>query len=218
MKFFDALKRSTSLRSDDHQGLAGDAGPKVRCFAALECPPDWKEELTHLQAGLKQKLQGKCFRWVQPDQMHLTLRFFGSITPESAEELKKAIHEIPVYFRPSEPLILDANKLGCFPRPNSPRVLWLGLQASAGLAELHKRVTDSTAEFGEPPESRPFKPHLTLARIKEPSCVAVEHLQMALNSLNTWSAGSWEVKELILFQSQLSPQGAKYQKLVEAQL
>src|SRR5688500_34145 len=90
MKLFSSFKKRTTEDRPENP-----AGAQLRCFAALDCPAEWKSELARLQDDLKRTLSSRCFRWVQPDQMHLTVRFFGSVTPEAAEELQGVLAKIP---------------------------------------------------------------------------------------------------------------------------
>jgi 2'-5' RNA ligase len=109
-------------------------------------------------------------------------------------------------------LELKIEKLGVFPDAKKPRVLWCGTSGDIDkLAVLQKQLEEDFAGIGFPGEDRPFRAHLTLARIKDPRDVS--GLGNALTKYATFFAGAFSVRELILFQSRLTPQGAVYTRL-----
>src|SRR6476659_9676034 len=104
-----------------------DRSGKIRAFVALKPPSSWIGELRQIQATLRKELGSRDFKWVDPEQMHITLRFFGSIAteqiPDVAGMITKAIAGVPQF-------ILCAGSLGCFPSLRKPRVLWMGIEDS----------------------------------------------------------------------------------------
>ena len=180
---------------------------KIRAFIALKIPPQWERALTALQEELKERLQ--AFRWVNPEQIHLTLRFLGSISEEQVIDVKDRLAEMK-----AGPFTLWPSGLGCFPNARRPRVLWAGLKGDLDrIKSLHTAVVASTKSIGEAPEDRPFRPHLTLARIQEVDRSTASTLQEIAASEEAWSDYGWAVSEVQLIQSHLSPQGARYETL-----
>lgn len=190
---------------------ASDGGPrKVRAFLALKTPPEWDEKLAALQRDLKSKFGGGAFRWVKPDQIHITLRFFGWITTTQAEEL---VQLLPPICSAHPPFTLTCEALGAFPNVHRPRVFWAGLKGDLLEATaLQSEVAAATHGIGEPPEDRPFKPHLTLARLKDPGRRHVTDLEQTV-SRGFQIDHPWHVKELLLLQSHLSPHGSTYEPI-----
>ena len=112
------------------------------------------------------------------------------------------------------PLNLKIEKIGVFPDDRRPRVLWCGVTGDAEkLITLQKKLDGDFATIGFPAEERPFRPHLTLARIKD--WRDLMGMNEALQKYSAFTAGEFICMELILFQSKLSPQGAVYTKLAE---
>ncbi|MDO9533296.1 MAG: RNA 2',3'-cyclic phosphodiesterase, partial [Deltaproteobacteria bacterium] len=110
------------------------------------------------------------------------------------------------------PLQLQATGAGAFPSPNAPRVVWLGLGGDlVPLTQLFYRLEKAFAALGYPPEGRAFNPHLTLGRVKSPE--NRDKLARLLAKMPPLDWPPFTVKELILFQSVLSPQGSKYTPL-----
>jgi 2'-5' RNA ligase len=184
---------------------------KIRAFIAIKTPPAWDSALRELQSTLKEKLRSKVFKWTKPEQIHITLRFLGSIRPEDTATIVERINDEVISGRTAFDLRCEG--LGCFPNSRRPRVFWTGITGdTAPLQELHAAVTAATRTFGEPPEDRQFKAHLTLARIQQPERSALDELEHAI-ARGFRIESEWNVKELILMQSHLSPHGATYEPI-----
>lgn len=190
---------------------AMNAGPrKLRAFIALKTPPFWDEKLQELQHRHKSSFGSSAFRWVKAEQMHITLRFFGWIATPQVEEL---ITILPAICLAHPPFTLCCESLGAFPNLRQPRVFWAGLKGDlVEAAALQNEISSATSGFGEPPEDRPFKPHLTLARLKNPERSLVADLEEAI-SRGFQIDEPWNVTDLLLMQSHLSPQGSTYETI-----
>ncbi len=182
-------------------------GTTIRTFIAIELPTDVirraeaiQEQLTH--AGLR-------LRWVRPQRMHLTLRFLGDIASERIPEAAAAMQRAAGGIRRLE---LDAQGLGVFPGIRTPRVLWMGLGGQTGaLAELRRRLDDALAGNGFAGDAKPFKGHLTLARIKEK--IDGRLLLQAIEACAGFAPVRFQAAEMILFRSDLRPGGPTYTPL-----
>lgn len=197
------------------EGLT-DGGPrKLRAFIALKTPRAWDEKLGDLQRDLKTKFGSSDFRWVKAEQIHITLRFFGWLTVAQADELTRLL---PPICSAHQPFTLTCETLGAFPNMRRPRVLWAGLKGDlAKAAALQTEITSATHNYGDPPEDRPFKPHLTIARLKEPDRGQITDLEQAI-SRGFQIDQPWQVTELLLMQSHLSPAGSTYEPLATVPL
>jgi 2'-5' RNA ligase len=164
---------------------------KIRCFIAIELSQEIRQVLGRIEDELQGTISG--VKWVKPDNIHLTLKFIGSIEEEKVDELSSA---------------------GAFPSPGRPRVIWIGIEEgkeeSSRLANL---VEEKIAPLGIEKESRAFHPHLTLARVKflkDKSSVenAFAHLKVPQTEMTAL--------KVTLFQSTLAREGAIYTVLHEA--
>ncbi|GAB4311247.1 MAG: RNA 2',3'-cyclic phosphodiesterase [Candidatus Sumerlaeia bacterium] len=147
--------------------------------------------------------------WTRAESAHLTLQFLGDTAEERVGELAAALDRAAARLKPFE---VGLRGLGGFPNMRRPRVLWLG--AAEGAAELQAArdaVVRETQAMGIPPEERPFHAHLTLARIK--NYKGVEAMMDRLRRFEGKSAGRFTASEIVLFRSQLHPQGALYTAL-----
>jgi RNA 2',3'-cyclic 3'-phosphodiesterase len=182
----------------------------IRAFLAIEPPDNVLQAMVRLQEKLKREIGGRI-SWTRPQGQHLTLKFFGDIAMDDVTNISEVV-KTRVTTGWSLNLIIE--KMGVFPDARKPRVLWCGISGDvAKLAALQKQLDDDFAGIGFPTEDRLFRPHLTLGRIKDPH--GLTGLDMAMKKHGAFAAGEFTSKELILFQSRLTPQGALYTRLAE---
>lgn len=180
----------------------------IRAFLAIEPPEEILQTLIRLQEKLKREVSGRL-SWTRPGGQHLTLKFFGDVSTEDVESISQTVQNL---LASGWSLNLNVEKLGVFPDPRKPRVLWCGISGDVEkLAVLQKHLDADFGLIGFPKEDRPFRAHLTLARIKDPRDVS--GIGDALTKHATFFAGVFQIRELILFQSKLTPQGAAYTRL-----
>jgi 2'-5' RNA ligase len=114
---------------------------------------------------------------------------------------------------------IQVGTLGCFPNPRHPRIIWVGLQAPAGLNALQHNIESAAAKLGYPREERPFSPHLTIGRVRESvTTTELQSLRAALEDNQVGTLGKMAVKTIELFKSDLKPGGAIYTRLHTALL
>lgn len=166
----------------------------MRLFIAIEIPDDLKKIFGSLRADIPGA------RWVAAEQIHLTLAFLGEVEEAAVESLNSEIAGIQLHeFK------LCFSGTGCFPNRHRPRVLWIGLEPEPRLDDLASRVRAAVLACGIPQEGRPFSPHVTLARFKlSPS----RELDEFIDRNNKLKLQMFTVHEFILYQSQLTSQGA----------
>jgi 2'-5' RNA ligase len=179
----------------------------IRAFLAIELPDALRSGLAQVQEELKRSRAD--VRWVPVGNIHLTLKFFGNVPDDEIEALAQAARQAAAE---TAPLQLQATSAGAFPSLIAPRVVWLGLGGDVlPLTQLFYRLEKAFAALGHLPEGRAFNPHLTLGRVKSPA--NRDKLARLLEKLPPVDWPPFEVKELTLFQSVLSPQGSKYTPL-----
>lgn len=184
----------------------------IRTFIAFELPAD----VVQLAAELQHLLQAERLnlRWVRPGNIHLTLKFLGDIPPDKVDGVAVAMQTAA---RGVPPLALTVAGMGVFPNARRPRVLWVGLGGQTdGLHQLQARLEAQLAPLGFEPERRPFKAHLTLARINR--MLDDRHMVRVIERAGRFASRSFRASELVLFQSDLRPQGAIYSPLARAPL
>jgi 2'-5' RNA ligase len=172
---------------------AGD----VRAFVALELGAQVRGAIAELIASLRPRVSGA--RWVRPEGVHLTLRFFGDTPPARIAKLRSALGAAAAE---CEPLEAQVGSLGTFPGPGKPpRVLWLGIELPPPALALQAACERAAVDAGFPGEERPFRAHLTLARFRE------RVLRPALPPVDF---GAIRLETLSLLRSELRPGGAVY--------
>ena len=179
----------------------------IRCFLAVDLPDSLRPQLALVQGELKKSHAD--VRWVAVGNIHLTLKFFGNVPEDDLMALAQAAREAAAQ---EEPFQLQVTIAGAFPNMKSPRVIWLGLGGDViPLAQMYQQLEQAFAALGHLPEGRAFAPHLTLGRVKSP---ANRHrLAMALEKLPPLNWRPFQVNEIILFKSTLTPQGSIYTPL-----
>jgi 2'-5' RNA ligase len=179
----------------------------VRLFLAIQMTD---EILVSLGTGIDRLRETRAaVRWVKPEGMHLTVKFFGETQPEQVDALAGAMSCVCGLF---DPFQLCVTGLGAYPDPRRPRVLWAGVEEPSGaLNRLWVSVEKEAARLRWKREKRGFSPHITLGRVKGP--INLPRLTERINLIKEQFWGEQEVRELILYSSGLRPDGAVYEKL-----
>ena len=176
----------------------------MRLFVALPLPDEVKEEIRRRTAGLQGELPRA--RWVRPEALHLTLAFLGETEPSLVAPLTTSLSAACDPFPPARCRLSGA---GAFPPRGTARVLWLGVEAPAFLADLQRAVAEAVFPIvGKEPDRRPFRAHLTVARCQPPwPQWAVDRFSHAIPG----PVGEpFTATEGVLFESHLLPSGARY--------
>lgn len=179
----------------------------MRCFVAVKISDAVRKKAAEVQEALRRA--DADVKWVDPESLHLTLKFLGWID-EAAVETLKGLLSGDAARRPELELVYAG--VGTFPERGAPRVVWIGCGGDvAGLGDLASAVERAAGQVGVPPEDRPFAPHLTIGRVK--STRNVKRLSPAIEPYRTSEFGKDAVTEIVLFESTLRPQGPIYTPL-----
>lgn len=190
--------------------------PTIRSFVAIELPA---EARAWCQAAIERARRGlgptaSAVRWVNPDGIHLTLKFLGAVP---TDQLTALIDQLRIALASQASFTLSIGGLGVFPGPRAPRVLWVSIMGDLeALGACQQRVESATAPLGFPSEKRAFTPHLTFGRVRE---TATPEQRAAIGALPAaWPPGTsapFQVTSASLMQSHLGPGGARYSQLAE---
>ena len=194
----------------------------IRAFLAVELSQELRAELAVVQQELKRRIELEIkgytrISWAQPASMHLTIKFLGDMDEPLIDPLSVAVEQAIANTRAVN---VPLEQLGAFPRPHNPRVLWVGPSENweqgaeaTRLAEIHNAIEQACEGLNFLRETKPFSPHLTLARIK----MGERHIGVALAKSGVLdrplTLGPLAVESVVLMQSELTPAGSVYTKL-----
>jgi 2'-5' RNA ligase len=169
----------------------------MRLFAALPLPVEAHQDVA---ACLRRLREAEWpVRWVREDGLHLTLKFFGEVTTGRLETI---VEMLEFCVRDMAPMMLAVTGAGVFPYPSRPRVIHLDVEAPPALELLQDRIERGAERIGFPPEGRPFRPHITLGRVREGHRLPPG----AMDQLDRVEGRPpFVVDRLVLFESVLSP-------------
>jgi 2'-5' RNA ligase len=184
----------------------------IRSFLAIEIPRAIQEKIEEVQKDLRSSYAD--VRWVNPEKIHLTLKFFGSIEESRIEPIVKSI-EGPVLNISS--FSIKGRGVGAFPNLKNPRVIWMGLvDGKEVLIHFQKQLEEELKKIEFEPEERAFHPHLTLGRMR--SSKGREELIGRIEKHQEEEFGVFQVEKVVLFKSDLRPTGPIYTSLRELRL
>lgn len=166
-----------------------------RLFVAIRPPHQVRQQLLGLMGGVS------GVRWQTDEQLHITLKFIGSVDRHKAQDIHAAlgsVHQAPFEIR--------IRGIGSFDRRGQPEVLWAGVEPQETLQTLHKKVDQALLRVGVEQERRAYTPHVTLARLKRSSGPVGGLLEQA----GGFATHSFAVDDFSLFESSLTPDGAHY--------
>jgi 2'-5' RNA ligase len=184
---------------------------KGRLFLAVPLSDSLRENVSAWTDELRREHSG--WRWVTAANLHLTLRFYGETGEETAARLRD---RLSLYRDIEGPFRLELAGWGAFPSVSRPRVLWIGVGGEVGpLERLAERAERDAVDLGFEPERRRFHPHLTVARAARgrgsPSLPPG-------GEPGEPRFGDMPVDRLVLYRSQLGPQGPTYDRVLEVPL
>jgi 2'-5' RNA ligase len=190
----------------------------MRLFIGIELPDALKSSAAAAANRVRERVARDApaaqVRWVAPFNLHITIWFLGEVREPRVEALAASLKE-PLDARP---FTLRVGGAGAFPPSGAPRAIWLGLVAGReGLVAIHDRLRPRLTPLGFEPETRPFSPHLTIARVKDARPGDGATMRRAL-----WEAtddvGECEVVSATLFASRPTPTGSQYEAMLRVTL
>jgi len=183
----------------------------LRSFVAVEIPAGIQSAIAQSTAGLQKALPRPLVRWVAAQNLHLTLKFLGDVSPANLERLAEALKVEAARLTGFE---LSVGGLGAYPTPRRARVFWVGIEAPAALASLQRLVEGIAARLGYPAEERPFSPHLTIGRVGQNATAAdLARIRTLLEETVVGPLGTARVDAVQIFKSDLQPSGSVYTHL-----
>jgi RNA 2',3'-cyclic 3'-phosphodiesterase len=186
----------------------------MRLFVGLDIPQSIRDAIAAYVDDMRRIAPD--VKWVRPESYHVTLKFIG----EWKRDVRDVISALEKVEAP--PVDIAFRNCGFFPNTRAPRVFWIGIEADANLLPLAKKVDQACSALGIESEDREFSPHLTLARSgsgsprpkhDEPTTLGMKRLAERIAGIPAPEFGTMHATEFFLYESKLSPSGAKYAKL-----
>jgi 2'-5' RNA ligase len=186
---------------------------RLRTFIAIDLGKPLRSRLVALQEKLAQS--GAAVKWVEVNNLHVTLLFLGEV---DERELPPLCRAVSLVCGRHDRFDVSLETVGCFPNPRRPRVIWAGVGAGAPeLVALHDSLEAPLLELGcYRREERQYTPHVTLGRVKSDG--SADAVAAAVTKQASWRGGEVEVREVLVMSSQLTPQGPEYAVLSRGKL
>jgi 2'-5' RNA ligase len=200
---------------DESEERDGSYAPskRLRLFVAVNFPSEIQKNLNAIRGEAPEV--AREVRWTKPEQVHLTLKFLGSMDPASVGEIERAL---TAAVRDVSVMTLRAEGIGCFPDAHRPRILWAGIAGDVDvLLNLQSRVDEALCPWAEP-EKRSYAAHITLGRFKGVGPATRRSLKGLLERDVARDFGEWQVQQIDLMQSLLTGAGSSYKCLASMQL
>ena len=188
----------------------------LRAFIAIEIPESIQTAIQKETVSLRSAADSSLVRWIPPANIHLTLKFLGDVSTTNLQFIKQMLtQECAQNFS----FDLEIGKLGSFPTPKRPRVLWVGVRAPAEFDKLQQTIESAAARLGYAPETGEFSPHLTIGRVRQNlTDSGMQKVRTALSSNHVGMLGTVKVSAVHLYKSDLQSTGSVYTKLSSAPL
>lgn len=167
-----------------------------RLFVGLDLPDEAARQLVRISCGLPGA------RWLEPDQIHLTLRFIGDVDGGVFDDVIGALDTINM-----PPFELTLKGVGHFPPRRRPDTLWVGVERSEPLELLHQKIESALNRSGIPKDQRKFHPHVAIARLRD---TQESRLGNYIVANNLFESGPFWIDSFHLFSSVLASSGASY--------
>lgn len=188
----------------------------MRTFIAIELPREIKSFLAELQNKLKES--GADVKWVEPQNIHLTLKFIGEIDENKLDQIARIIENVA---QDKKTFSICLSSIGAFPKIDYPRIIWIGIddKGDTETKQIAEELEDNLTKIGIPKEGRLFSSHITIGRTR--STQNRNKLAQEMKNLMNISGQEnlkFAVTKIILFESNLTPKGPIYKVLKEASL
>jgi 2'-5' RNA ligase len=187
-----------------------------RLFVAVPLPPEPLAACVALIDGVRRGPLGGVPRWVHVENLHLTVRFLGETPPDLTPDAALAVRDALAGHRAFDVVLAGA---GAFPEARKPRALWLGIeQGAAELGALADALDPALEPLGWPRDDRPYRPHLTVARLDRSSISSSEVIADELRAAATgWRTG-FRADRVVMIRSHLGGGPPRYEPIVEVTL
>lgn len=180
----------------------------IRSFFAIPLSTKINDRIFVEMSKVKNLISGAPIKWVEPQNLHLTIKFLGNSTNKDIQTIADRLQKEIQFFKDFQ---LSFHSFGAFPTIKNPKVIWVGCDANEPLQRIFMIIENICSNFNIPYEERPFSPHITLGRVKN-HFTKEESLAFSkiISQIRTLDFGTQEVKGFSLLRSDLKPTGPIY--------
>jgi RNA 2',3'-cyclic 3'-phosphodiesterase len=202
-----------SLISQSSCGTPSTPTQIVRLFLAINLPPEVRHAIAEAAAPLR--AAAPELSWIREPQIHLTVKFLGEQPDEIAPKIIEAMNVVGSRNRVVD---VEIGGVGAFPNFRRPRVVWIGVSPEPKLELLHHDVESACESLGLPLDGKPFRPHLTLARVKPRAAKSEAMRNLARAARNVSYVEEVVISSIDLMESELTTVGSRYRLLSSSPL
>jgi 2'-5' RNA ligase len=185
---------------------------RQRLFIACDLPVHIKTRLASLQTILQQS--GSDTKWVEPHNIHLTLKFLGDTPQGSTRDIAKLLDKV---FKDHKSFVVKLDRLSAFPSRHAPRIIWAGLENGQWLKKMAVSLETNLLALGFARDNKPFAAHMTLGRVRSPrNRAALADLLLYIQ--DNFKEEVFRIDNVTLFESRLSVDGPAYHALHKTKL
>jgi RNA 2',3'-cyclic 3'-phosphodiesterase len=193
-----------------------EKGKLVRTFIAADFPPGIIEKFEKIIQYFKTKTPNQDLKWVAPENLHITIKFIGDTSSKKLVQVKSVLTNA-LSKQPAFNIAIEG--LGMFPNAKQPRVIWLGIADGQALIKIHQIIDQALEKVEIDQDLRRFNPHLTIARIQRTTSPdRAKKIGDTLSQLKVDSLGNIRIDAVHLYQSELTPTGPIYTRLLSVPL
>lgn len=183
---------------------------ETRAFIAVPLPEKIKILMENIILDLKNKISDNSVKWVQPNNIHLTLAFIVNVSKVRLDQVASRLLDLQGF----QPSTVKLSKIGAFPSLNNPRVIWVGITNEEKIVSLAQSIRHTINEITQISDNKSFSAHLTLGRIKpQVTKDQLNKIKQVLFNHPAIPQEAFEITGFCLYESILTPQGPRYSEL-----
>lgn len=188
----------------------------MRTFVAIDFSPQIKGKIGEIIEYFKTQTPDYALKWVEPQNLHMTIKFLGEVSEGHLRTIKDVLSDTLEGISAFE---IEVTGMGMYPSTQKPRVIWLGVEGSEPLKDIHQSLDQALQKASIPPDKRGLSPHLTIARVRRNvETLIVQDIGKTLSQFKIDSLGKCTIDRIVLYKSTLTPSGPIYDPLLSIPL
>ncbi len=188
----------------------------MRTFVAIDFSPEIRKKIGEIIEYFKTQTPDYALKWVEPQNLHMTIKFLGELSEGHLRTIKDVLSDT---LEGRSAFEIEVTGMGMYPSTQKPRVIWLGVEGSEPLKDIHQSLDQALQKASIPPDKRGLSPHLTIARVRRNvETLIVQDIGKTLSQFKIDSLGKCTIDRIVLYKSTLTPSGPIYDPLLSIPL